>query len=69
MELNPDIENLEDGNKFLKCLKEEYRAKDLCNEFSIKYIKSNNDPNLRMQMKENIRRKILSHEKAINVSS
>ena len=65
----PDIENVEDGNKFLKCLKEEYRAKDLCNELSIKYIKSNNDPNLRMQMKENIRRKILSHEKAINVSS
>ena len=65
----PDIENVEDGNKFLKCLKEEYRAKDLCNELSIKYIKTNNDPNLRMQMKENIRRKILSHEKAINVSS
>ena len=50
-----DFKNLEEGKKFLKRIKRESSIKDICKEFCINYIKSDNDPNLRIQMKKNIK--------------
>ena len=75
-----DFENLEERKKFLKRIKRESSIKDKCNEFSINYIKSDNDPSLSMQMKKNIksatqqkwrlkkRRRLRTGNEIINVS-